>query len=358
MREGNRLINTESLALPKTKEPPFGVNSIGEIISDVQGAWVVAAINKLNEKSQELKDLGTLEVPLIDLLIEKLGKVLEPSYSSVIDQSFLLTPSNRYSLEFGFTLGSICRFLAGKEHTKSATQHVQIMAPKEFLPLELLDCLSSLVINEKLLGGKIVFQKMTSTEANFDVVYPTIVKAIPYWKEIAIDQQEISVKECLEAFWGLKDIKLDLLGTLEDSKGHYIFEYKIKINGGEKGNSNKNLFAVGGQSLFNDYLRRKIINWFEYVNDLKTHNSKDLTVIMDEFKSLKSKTQEEFNSVKGAIESKNASISIMKDSMHELEGIINFVSNKEKHLKEENLLWRTRVMALTKNNPDNSLLEI
>jgi hypothetical protein len=79
---------------------------------------------------------------------------------------------------------------------------------------------------------------------------------------------------------------------------------------------------------------------------------------MDEFKSLKSKTQEEFNSVKGAIESKNASISIMKDSMHELEGIINFVSNKEKHLKEENLLWRTRVMALTKNNPDNSLLEI
>jgi hypothetical protein len=232
------------------------------------------------------------------------------------------------------------------------------MAPKEFLPLELLDCLSSLVINEKLLGGKIVFQKMTATEANFDVVYPTIVKAIPYWKEIAIDQQEISVKECLEAFWGLKDIKLDLLGTLEDSKGHYIFEYKIKINGGEKGNSNKNLFAVSGQSLFNDYLRRKIINWFEYVNDLKTHNSKDLTVIMDEFKSLKSKTQEEFNSVKGAIESKNASISIMKDSMHELEGIINFVSNKEKHLKEENLLWRTRVMALTKNNPDNSLLEI
>jgi|694.fasta_scaffold03808_4 signal transduction histidine kinase len=325
------------------KEPPFGLNSLGEHITEVSGVWVSSAIQLLNETPKITQ--GNNRLSPVDLLLNAIHKLVPPGYAAILDESFLVSRFNFYSAEFGFTLAALCRIIGGAGHTKEATNRILITSPEEALPLEWLDSAAPILINEGLLGGKVFFRKVDMKgNASFDVIYPASVKSIGNWKDIAYDQQDARIIKVLKTFWGLHNIYLQALGRYEKHQtGEYGFEYKITWEGGEKSPS-QGILGTGSGSL-NDFIKRKSSIWFNYLSSMQKETAKESQDTILQALALKSKSQDEYESVKDIVEEQGKTIDALRAANYELEGMIHFLSAKEEKLKEESSTWKASKVA-------------
>jgi signal transduction histidine kinase len=330
-------------ALPPLQEQPFGANALGDSISEVSGTWVGSALYILRERSPGSSSNGRQSKT--EQLIGHLQKVLSPAYAATLDEAFLSNRFNFYSAEFAFALASLCRGLVGSEHTKDCTSRIQLVPPFEILPIDFLDVLGPLVINEGLLGGKVVFRKISDQGAELDILYPPSVKSIPSWKEIAYDQQEIYLIKALSNFWGFKNITLQSLGRYEDEKRkHYGFEYRINWQGGIKSPANQGLFA-SGKNVGLDFFKKKTAAWFDYVNLLRFQNNDEAQQLMKQAINLRAKAQTEYEAIKTIVEDQARTIQVVKQANRELEGVIHFLSDKEEKLQHESSSWKASKVA-------------
>jgi signal transduction histidine kinase len=326
--------------IPPLQQQPFGINALGDVISEASGVWINAGINILKEKSSGGRSVQ------VEQLINKLQGVLQPAYAASIDESFLTNRWNKYSAEFAFAFAAICRQIVGPDHTKEATQKVPIVPPQEALPLDFLTLLGGYLIGEGLLGGKIIFRKNTEGEnsLDLDIVYPFAIKAIPGWKEIAYDQQEAHLARALASYWGLKNIKTQPLGRYDDEKhGYYGFEYRILWQGGERSPQSNGLFA--GKNPSQDYLKHKTWILFDFINYLKTQNNQEALQTYQQALNLRTRASDEYETVKTIVEEQGRTIEALKYANRELEGVIHYLSAEEEKLQHESASWKASKVA-------------
>jgi signal transduction histidine kinase len=326
------------------EQTPFGLDTLGKPIDEVSGLWVSAIVRLLKDKGIICNPNTGQTLPAIEALINQLQSILSPAFGAVIDEDFLLNPNYSYSAEFGFAIGSLCVLLSGEiDFIKQATSKLRLNAPVEILPVDLLDTLGSLVIKPGLLGGRILFKSLAENGTELDIIYPSIVKRIPNWKDIAYAQQEVHLVNCLSAFWGVKNINVKPLGRYEaNSNGEYGFEYLINWSGGERC-PGQSFFA--GKSPAYDYLRKKFRVWCDYTSQTQVEDKRQIQGILKEAMGIKAKAIEEFNSIKSVLHEQRSTINMLQMTNQELEGIVKFMSTEEEALKHESSSWKAGKVA-------------
>ncbi|MDX1920228.1 MAG: HAMP domain-containing sensor histidine kinase [Candidatus Caenarcaniphilales bacterium] len=333
------------IKIPPLSQIPFGVNVIGDDISDVNGAWVCAAVNVLKDKGAVIDPATNTAISPVILLISELQKILSPAYGAILTEDFLLSKWNNYSSEFAFALAYLCRCIAGPEHTREATAKVTFIPPKEFLPIDLLDCLGGVVIRPGLFGARVFFKSLAENGTEMDVIYPASIRAIPHWKEIAYDQQEVHLYNALKMYWGLSKISLQAVGRYEVEKtGEYGFEYRILWEGGERSPVQTGLFSSGKNPSY-DYLKKKFRNWCDYLNIMKSEDRKDAEELTQMAIKIKNKSIEEYTSIKSIVDEQSRKIQVLQSANKELEGIVHFLSAKEEALQHESSTWKASKVA-------------
>ena len=326
------------------EQTPFGLDALGKPIDEVNGLWISSVIKLLKDKGLIADPRTGKTISAVEALISQLQNILSPAFGAVIDQDFLLNPNYSYSAEFGFAIGSLCVFLGGEvDSIKQATAKLKLDSPAEILPIDLLDTLGGLVIKPGLLGGRILFKSLAENGTELDIIYPANVKKIPNWKDIAYAQQEIHLVNCLNTFWGVKNIKIKPLGRYEaDSNGEYGFEYLINWSGGERC-PGQSFFA--GKSPAYDYLRKKFRVWCDYTTQSQVEDKRQIQGILKEAMTIKTKAIDEFNSIKSVLHEQRETINMLKMTNQELEGIVKFMSTEEEALKHESSSWKAGKVA-------------
>ncbi len=324
---------------PPLQTQPFGITPLGDPIAEVKGVWIATAIQLLEERALTQPEASSNQ------LIAQLQKIISPAYAATIDKNFLSKKINNYSAEFGFAVALICRKIVGNNHTRDTTFKVPLIPAKEYLPIDFIDTIGPLVLNEGLLGGKLVFRSASETGAEFDIIYPDSVKHLPGWKEVAYDQQESHLTRALQVFWGFSKVQLQALGRYEDEKhGFYGFEYKAVWQGGEKTPQNGGLFSSGKNPGY-DFIKRKTLVWFNYLNSLKSQDKLDTQEAFGQALSMKKKAYDEYEAVKNIVHEQAQAIEALKQANRELEGVVHFLSAEEEKLQQESASWKASKVA-------------
>jgi len=274
----------------------------------------------------------------MDTLKQRLERFIPPLLHSVIDESFLRNALNNYSAEFAFALASICRHLVGPEHTRRATENIELPYADDPLPLEFLNTFGSNIINTGLLGGDFFVRYFDGQGAEFEIAYPNYIQDIPSWKEIAQDQQEVYLKNLLGAAWSLASPVIEALGRAQ-CKECYIFEYSVKFKGGQRlPKSSKGLF--GGGDIFENALTTKAVACLEYMKKLQDLTLSDAKNLFRESMELREQVVKEFEMVQDVVESQELKIENLQKANSELEGIISFLNAKGEELSHESSSWK------------------
>lgn len=328
-------MKTIAINLPPLQVQPFGLNSLGETISEVKGVWIYYALQVLKEKalSPELE---------IQYLISELQKILQPAYAASIEEDFLLKPFNAYSAEFAFALASLCKELSDENHTKETTEKVDLLIPSEPFPIDFLTSFGFPLIEEGLLGAKIILRKKLKDGLEIDLLYPSSVKHIPSWKEIAYYQHETHLTRVLSGLWKVNNIKLLCLGRYEEQNhGSYGFEYRITWQGGEIPPKQAGLFADSST----EYFKRKTRLLFEYLTINQEQSFKKAQALFQQGLDLRIKAQNEYEAVKEIVYEQAKTIENLKQANKELEGAIHYLSEEEEKLQHESDRWKASKVA-------------
>lgn len=343
MNEGKEQKTKPEALIPALTQTPFlGATSGGDIVHRAPGIWVAAAVS--------------LCLSRWNSLVKELNIIVPSIYSSILDQDFLSSSLNVYSAEFAFSLGSICRKICNKEHTLEATASVEIPKIKEPLPIEFLDSsVGKRIIGEYLLGGKFSVVEISDKEIYFDLAYPTYLKEIPHWKEIAQDQQEVILYKIFSALWGMNDPSIQQVERYEiTSEQLYVFTYKVSIpSSAERLPSKKgigNLLGGMGSSSkkgneLEAYLMQKLGLCFDYVKEQRDNNLKEAKEVLKEALELKEETIREYEQIQNIVEDQDARIQELLRMNEELEGTISFLSQKRSELSQESSNWKASKVA-------------
>lgn len=300
-----------SFYFPLLQQKPFGKDLKGRYINEVSGLWIYSAIQALRSSSSLNKNLTSLESYFgsSELLIQELKKVVPSDFADLLNEEFLLTRWHSYSTEFAFALASICRRIAGAEHTKDCTGRMIFPEIEELFPLDFLDSIGPLVFKETLLGARVKFKKLQDSSAEIDIRYPLeAIQNIPQWKEIAIDQQEVALQKLLKHFWGINNLSVQLTGKYQnDAKKYYGFEYKLAWKGGEK--------MQGLLTNQNEYLQKKSLIWFRYLDYIYSNRLGDAA---ESIQKMRKDYNEQIQLIMGLDQAKR-----------ELEGVVSFLLQKK-----------------------------
>ncbi|MDX1918161.1 MAG: HAMP domain-containing sensor histidine kinase [Candidatus Caenarcaniphilales bacterium] len=336
---------SETPLLQELIRQPFGSNSLGEVINEVKGIWISAALQVLKKRWDKQTFAQTTRYTGIGRVIEELQQVLPPAYASSLDEGFLLNRLSGYSTEFGFAIASLCRQLAGDQHTIDATQKAFILPPKEILPLETLSYFGPGIIGEGLLGAELSFIKLEEGKATIEFVYDSAIKGIPEWKKIAYDQHETHFTRAFGMFWGVVSIQMTLTDRYELTDSKIAFEYKVTWKGGEKGPGQGGLFAMAANRAATEFYTQKMVAWFNYSNLLRSQSLIEAQQSLRQAIAIRMKAIQEYEAVKSLVEEQNLAIRKLKESNQELEGVIYFLSAKEEALQHESSSWKASKVA-------------
>ncbi|HEY9886454.1 MAG TPA: HAMP domain-containing sensor histidine kinase [Vampirovibrionales bacterium] len=344
MQQPNKSQNINS-KIPILTKVPFGANAFGEEITEVNGAWIANAVRKVKERGLVIDPTTGEQLQALDYIITELHKIISPALASILNEEYLSGSWNSYSAEFAFALASLCRRVDGADHTIETTESLHIDAPQEFLPIDMLDTLGNTVLRRGMFGARIVFKGISEKHADFDLIYPSYVKAIPEWKEIAYAQQEAYLKKAIPAFWGLKAFQLKALGRYEvQLSDEYGFEYRANWAGGELTPKNKGLLGGGNDASY-EYLKKKFKSWCDFNESLRANERQNAEELMSQSLKLKTQSLEEYHSIKNIVEDQSRMIQALQIANKELEGVVHYMNEKKDELQHESSTWKASKVA-------------
>lgn len=320
--------NEITIEIPSVEiSPLFDINTSDS--AGVYGQWISCLVQIALEKNT--------------IFLEDLKRLIQPIYMAIIDPRTLLNGLNVYSIEFAYTLISICVKHNTLDIIEEASRKLSITRSDKKLPIEFIKTFGKNIFEKYLLGANINFPKITRYSGTFELVYPAVIQQYPEWKEIIQIQQEAILEKVLTSVWDLKNINIHQIGRFSNET-EYGFEYEISWRHSES-IPKQSVFSLGSHKELKDYLLKKISYCIDYQENYLKKSLLEAKEQVDTAIDIKAKSLKEYNSIKSLLEKKDKQIDNVERANKDLEGIIYFLTEKGNQLEHESNSWKASKVA-------------